>query len=58
MKNWIKAYEDNDCVHMKGDLEDMAVNGLFACSYVSFGYGAYIFTLYRMKILCGTSMPI
>ena len=58
IKQYKKAWIDNKCDIMKGELESMPVNGLFACSYVCFGYGAYIFTLYRLKILKGTSMPI
>ena len=59
MQGYKQAYIDNHCVTNKGgQLQNMSVNGLFACSYVCFGYGAYIFTLYRLKILKRTSMPI
>ena len=36
----------------------MADNAILATNYVFFAYGCYIFTLFRLQILLGTSMPI
>ena len=47
---------DNDC----GTFEDytMPNEAVMQCGFATIIYGAYVFTLYRRKILMGSSMPI
>ena len=45
--NWAEQYKIA-CGNSMPNLTDIAI---LACNYVVFGYGCYVFTIYRLKIL-------
>ena len=55
--NWQNNFEEK--CHKVMNKYDGILNGVYqACGYIGFGYGAYVFTLYRKTILKRTHMPI